>query len=327
MDLGHILIVDDSESVRLALAECLRFHGYNVACAEGVQEALERLRSLAPDVVLADLCLADGSGLAVLQQARKMPGSRSSFCILMTGFASMESAVEAVRSGIDDYLAKPVDMGELTALVSAGVARARARRGEAMDPEGRHALLDELNQPLSALRAYLDLLGEGRFGPLTSVQEEKIALARSSLGKVFEVIRERPAKADPPQAPTTVAPRMLTALVQELHDAWAPDFERCGAQVAWSFPKQGDPLAFRPEALVAQLERRLADWLSHAGFGTTLRLDWKDDGHALNLRLALEAGTAATLGRESVLARGALAVAPSNELKALDLRLPYAATA
>jgi two-component system, NtrC family, response regulator AtoC len=111
----HVLIVDDDANTRDALAAIAAAEGFTTACAGGIAEARIQLVRQRPDVVLMDLRLPDGSGMDLFEDLE----DRSSIeTILITGHASVESAVDALRLGASDYLTKPVNLQRLKAVLS-----------------------------------------------------------------------------------------------------------------------------------------------------------------------------------------------------------------
>src|SRR5262249_43378477 len=107
------LIVDDDADTRDALAEGVSLGGFERARAGSLAEARKALAKAAPDVVLVDLMLPDGKGLDLLEAFEDGPRPQ---LVLITGNATVETAVEALRTGARDYLVKPVEMGRLKAI-------------------------------------------------------------------------------------------------------------------------------------------------------------------------------------------------------------------
>ena len=105
----HILIVDDDENTCAALAEIAAAEGFTAATAGDLREACLQIGWQMPDAVLADLKLPDGDGKDLFNEV----GSAGVDIILMTGYASVESAVEALRLGATDYLVKPINVARL----------------------------------------------------------------------------------------------------------------------------------------------------------------------------------------------------------------------
>ena len=109
----RILIVDDERNARDALKTLLADEGYEVKEAGDGEEGLEALAEFRPDAVLCDVRMPKMDGLTLLKRARE-DGHEALF-IMMTAFGSIETAVEAMRRGAEDYLTKPLDVGAVTA--------------------------------------------------------------------------------------------------------------------------------------------------------------------------------------------------------------------
>jgi DNA-binding NtrC family response regulator len=121
-----VLLVEDKESLRLALAEALRARGLEVEACADTYEAKRALARANFGVVLTDLKLPAGSGFDVIEAA--MSGSAETDVIVMTAFGSIEDAVRAIRQGASDFLTKPVDLDHLFLLVDRALARRRLKR-------------------------------------------------------------------------------------------------------------------------------------------------------------------------------------------------------
>src|SRR5918912_446573 len=119
----RILIVDDQRNMRTTTALVLRQQGYEVAEAESGESALSRLLTEPFDVVLTDLKMAPLDGLAVLRGALEVTPSTQ--VIVMTGYGTVEGAVEAMRMGACDYVNKPFKESELLVRVQRALERRR----------------------------------------------------------------------------------------------------------------------------------------------------------------------------------------------------------
>ena len=108
---SKILIVDDEELIRWSLSQDLTNSGYKTVVAADLAEAQAALETENPDVVLSDLRLGRDSGLDVLKAARR--GNPELPVIIMTAFADLASAVEALREGAADYISKPLQLAGL----------------------------------------------------------------------------------------------------------------------------------------------------------------------------------------------------------------------
>jgi len=111
MSKGTLLLVDDDRHVLASMAEWLREQGYQVEAAASRAEALAALGRKSYDVILPDIRLGDGDGFDILAHCRQH--HPASAVIMITGYGSVESAVEAIRAGAFDFLTKPLIDEEL----------------------------------------------------------------------------------------------------------------------------------------------------------------------------------------------------------------------
>ncbi len=116
---AKILVVDDEPSEREGLARLVGQWGYEVETASSGEEALDLVESQHPAVVLTDLVLPEMDGLTLLQKLKET--GRAPTVLLVTGHGTVESAVEAMRHGVFDYLTKPVDATRLQVLLEKSI--------------------------------------------------------------------------------------------------------------------------------------------------------------------------------------------------------------
>lgn len=121
---GSVLVVDDEENVMCTLQGILSQAGYEAVGTTTCTEALNRVREQTFDVVLSDMRLEDGDGLTIVEEVHRR--SPSTATILLTGYASLDSAIGAIRYGVSDYLQKPCDIAELQRTVARGVEHRQA---------------------------------------------------------------------------------------------------------------------------------------------------------------------------------------------------------
>jgi DNA-binding NtrC family response regulator len=131
-----LLVVDDDRQVLDSMADWLRGQGYEVEATASYADALERMRRRPFDLALADVRLADGDGFDLLEQVRRnWPGTQ---VILITGYGTPDSAIEAVRAGAFDYLTKPLIDDELLMAIE----RATSQRTVLRENDNLRAQLD-----------------------------------------------------------------------------------------------------------------------------------------------------------------------------------------
>ena len=123
MACGRVLVVDDEEALAELIGSALRESGYEVTLAHTVGQAEERLRQNEFDVALLDMHLPDGTGADILR--RLVDEGALTESIVLTGSRDIASAIEAMKLGASDYLAKPIPIGDLE--IAVGQARDRYR--------------------------------------------------------------------------------------------------------------------------------------------------------------------------------------------------------
>lgn len=147
---AHVLVVDDEGAIRYSVSKTLQRVGYTVNEASTGEEALEVMKKERFDVVLTDIRMPGLTGVELLKRIKEV--SPDAIVILMTGYASLGTAVEALRLGAHDYLIKPSSSQDIRQSVARGVERAR-------NLKRRRALLDALRSNVSELtRADVDVV-------------------------------------------------------------------------------------------------------------------------------------------------------------------------
>jgi DNA-binding response OmpR family regulator len=111
----RILLVDDEPLVLQTLGADLEQHGYEVASFDNGPEAVSALQQQHFDLVIADLVMEGMDGLTVLRRAKEQYAFTRS--MILTGYGDLESAIAALRLGVDDYVEKPCDRDEMRARV------------------------------------------------------------------------------------------------------------------------------------------------------------------------------------------------------------------
>jgi len=141
--MSHALIVEDDREAAEIMAALIATENFTVASAHSLREARAQLSLNQPDLVLLDLMLPDGSGMELLNDSTVLSNSE---VIFITGHASLETSIQALRHGAADYLVKPVNIKQLQGILS-----------RVMRPAELHAELDSLRS---------DVMSRGHFGHL-----------------------------------------------------------------------------------------------------------------------------------------------------------------
>lgn len=163
---ARLLVVDDEESLRITTAAILEREGYVVDTASSGDEAISLIQELEYDLVLTDLHMEGGDGLSVLSQIRRQ--APLTISVVLTGFASVESAIAALQEGAYDYLVKPCDIDNMRHTIRRGVEHRRLMLAE----QQARADLEQLNRDL-------ELRIEERTAQLKKLNEDLAAANRA----------------------------------------------------------------------------------------------------------------------------------------------------
>ena len=163
--MGHALIVeDDLDSARM-MATLVTNEGYSAATAQSLSDARRQLALQPPDLVLLDLRLPDGSGMALLDDQALIGNSE---VVLMTGHATLETSIQALRYGAADYLIKPVSARQLQGILS-----------RVMKPSVLQAEVDALLDDMRRIGRFGHMVG--RSGAIQLVYEQIARVSGTSV--------------------------------------------------------------------------------------------------------------------------------------------------
>lgn len=182
---GRILVIDDEEVIRDACMHVLSKEGHIVATAENGEQGLRLFREFHPDLVLIDLKMRGKSGLEVLEEIGTL--DPKTVGIMITGYATISSAVESMRKGAFDFVPKPFTPDEIRLIVAHGLERRRLiLENEALKMEQekiRRNMISlvshELRAPLAAAVQYLDVILGGMAGEVS--QDARDLMDRSNV--------------------------------------------------------------------------------------------------------------------------------------------------
>jgi len=171
---GKILIVDDERTIRRAMRDALAREGHFAVSASGAEEAIRRCKSEAFDLLITDLKMPGMSGLELIREVKAiLPCIRA---IVITAYASAESAVEALRLGVSDYMVKPFRLSELRFTVGRliGELKAHADR-ETDDPDEQQDFEYQFGSGAGELTVRGRLIGCGRKESVAAREAVRIA--------------------------------------------------------------------------------------------------------------------------------------------------------
>ena len=213
MPRARILVVDDEPNARDALRTLLTDEGYSVSEASDGIEALATLREEGADVILADVRMPRMDGLTLVRTAREegLPGT----FVMMTAFASVETAVEAMRAGAENFLTKPLEAGTVQVVLDKVLEkRDLARDAEQLRARVRERFrIESIVGESAALQAIFDVVK--RAAPTRATV---LLLGESGTGKelVAQAIHQESPRRDKPFVKVNCAALSETLLESEL---------------------------------------------------------------------------------------------------------------
>jgi signal transduction histidine kinase len=231
----RILVVDDELGMREGCRRTLTSAGHEVETAENMASALDLIGAHTYALYLLDVMLPDGSGLELL--APIIERDPDAICIIITGFGSIEMAVEAVRHGAYNFLPKPFTSDQLLLAVNQGLERRRLKKIESRAEDLAQAkedlekldqvksrlmlkLAHELRAPVAAVQSYVNLILSG----YVSDEEMKPTLHRvhERLQEMLDVISDLLELAKLKQARSQIlseaSPQRMTEILKEVVD-------------------------------------------------------------------------------------------------------------
>ena len=191
-----ILVIDDEEAMRDSCSMILAKDGFQAETAENGQIGLDKVRELKPALALIDLKMPGLSGLEVLERIKDVdPGV---IPIVITGYATVESAVEAMKKGAYDFLPKPFTPDELRIIIRRALERRKLaleaeslrREKKVMEENFITMVSHQLRSPLVAVQQYFEVILAGMVGHVEDAQKDMMLRARERLESLLNLIND-----------------------------------------------------------------------------------------------------------------------------------------
>jgi signal transduction histidine kinase len=182
----HVLVVDDELGPRESLKMILNPH-YRVHVAERGAQAIEVLHKHPIDLVTLDLKMPGSSGITVLEQVKQIDPDIEA--IIITGYGSLDTAIEGLRLGAFDYISKPFDVNHILSLVHKGLERRHAKaKLRQVKSDFLANVSHELRTPLSVVVGFVYLLLNQVIGKLTDEQQKVLETIYRNSEELLELI-------------------------------------------------------------------------------------------------------------------------------------------
>ena len=181
---AHLLVVDDEAEIRDLLEETLSDEGFRVDTAEDVPDALEKLRHTDFDLLITDVLMPGGSGLDMLREVKRIRPHIAT--VVMTGHADTDTAIQALREKVDDFVQKPFTLEELFHSVRVGLAAKGVSKVQSQTLQALHRKSTELARERTSLAVQIREATDqvGRFKQELTRNSESLSTV-SDLSKVI----------------------------------------------------------------------------------------------------------------------------------------------
>jgi sigma-B regulation protein RsbU (phosphoserine phosphatase) len=157
--MSKILVIDDDSVIRLLIKKALQNQGHEVVLATNGREGIEQAQNLHPAMIICDWIMPIVDGLEVCRQVRANPKLSTTFFILLTARGGVADRIQGLNTGADDFLSKPINIGELQARVKAGLRLHQLSQ----DLQSQKQLLEaELAEAATYMRSLLPLPMRGK---------------------------------------------------------------------------------------------------------------------------------------------------------------------
>ncbi len=299
---GRILIIDDEEGIRKGCMRVLRPAGYDIDAAATFHDGLEKIHAGQFDLVLLDVMMPDGRGIDLLEPIRQR--DRDAVAVLITGYATVELAVDAIKRGAYDFISKPFTAQMLLMTVEQGLEKRRlsieARRLQVIEKqydELRQAreqaerlsefkssfatlVAHELRAPIGATQTLVRTLLHGLAGELNPRQSELLGRVDSRLDGLLKLVNDLLTLAaskslvqDKPLTPVNI--QAVVERVLQAYSVQAAGKQVSLQQVAAPF---GGEVCATPDGLETIIGNLVCNAVKYTPSGGSVRVDLRAEG-------------------------------------------------
>jgi len=245
---AKVLIIDDEEAMRDSCSLIILKEGLSVETAENGELGLKKIKESKPDVAFIDLKMPGISGLEVLEKLKEI--DPTVIAVVITGYGTVESAVEAMKRGAYDFLQKPFTPEELRRILRRGLERRKLvqeteklrREKKLMEENFITMVSHQLRSPLVAIQQYFEVMLAGMAGKVEEKQKEMIQRAQIRLSSLLNLINDwlDMARMNKGLIADRLRPVNLREMLQKLVDFMQPLAKKSGVVLEMA-PGYGSP--------------------------------------------------------------------------------------
>ena len=194
--MANILVIDDEEVIRDSCSQVLIKEGYQTETAGDGETGLQKIREVKPDLVLVDLKMPGVCGMEVLKKIRDI--DPDIIAVVITGFATIDSAVDSMKEGAYDFLPKPFTPDELRLIIKRGLEKRKLALEAATLREEKKRMEEnfitmvshELRTPLADIQQYFEVILGGIVGEVATKQKEMMERVRERIDALLKLIND-----------------------------------------------------------------------------------------------------------------------------------------
>jgi two-component system sensor histidine kinase/response regulator len=283
-DKSKILIIDDEEVVLDSCTQILKSGDYHIKTAQNGETGIKVVQELKPDLVYVDLKMPGVSGFEVLEKINEIDPTIVS--IVITGYATVSSAVEAMKKGADDFLPKPFTPDELRLITQRGLEKRRLvletialRKEKEMLRDHFAAIVShELKSPLGAVQQNLFLLEDELSSELTEDQKNRFEHIKTRLSDLMKLIHTwlRVISAeDIEKIRDEFKPTSITTVISKAIESVQPHAMRKDIEIVTSVDKTLEPVNGDEGTLIEAVVNVLGNAIKFSRLGSEIEVTVK----------------------------------------------------
>jgi two-component system sensor histidine kinase/response regulator len=291
---GPIIVIDDDETMRRACQAALRRAGYLVETYADGPSGLKRIEEVRPGVLIVDLKMPGMSGMEVIERLKEV--APDVVVVVITGFATVGTAVEAMKAGAYDFIPKPFTADELRAIIARAVERYRLsmeakRLRKEKEAQARSFITfvsHQLQSPLGAVRQYLDVLLHQMGDEVPARHRQWIDRSSKKIGEMLQIIADwlTFSKVEGGQLATERKPVRWQALVPEALDGLAATAAEKQVALQDEVPASLPAVVGDAAALRMVLSNLLSNAIRYNRPGGQVKVEGVADERAVSLAVA-----------------------------------------
>jgi len=266
-----IIVIDDDEAMRRACQAALRRTGYQVETYADGPSGLRRVEEIGAGLIVVDLKMPGMGGMEVIERVRQI--NPDVVAIVITGFATVSTAVEAMKAGAYDFIPKPFTADELRVIIARGVerhglameAKRLRREKEAQVHKFITFVSHQLQSPLGAVRQYLDVMRHQAGDGIPQQHRQWIERSSAKIADMLQIINDwlTFSKVEGGQLATAREPVSWQLLAGEVVDSFAEAAREGQVELHSNVPADTPPIIGDPAAVRMLLSNLVANAIKY----------------------------------------------------------------